>query len=126
MKGHIRVVDMGDNVRARSTLLVFLLVSRVLISFIGPASTVAASNETSVGTITGTETWSGLHQLTGDVTIATGAQVSVPVIVPTEVSFEAATVDAGPIKDIKTLDTNKNTRSVLRALTLSPISTTLM
>ena len=75
MKGHIRVVDMGDNVRARSTLLVFLLVSSILISFIGPASTVAASNETSVGTITGTETWSGLHQLTGDVTIATGAQL---------------------------------------------------
>jgi hypothetical protein len=66
---------MGAKVRARSSFLVFLMVSSLLVSLIGPVSTVSASNETSVGTITGTETWSGLHQLTGDVTIATGAQL---------------------------------------------------
>ncbi|MBK63990.1 MAG: hypothetical protein CMB47_00500 [Euryarchaeota archaeon] len=66
---------MSNNVRSRSSFLVFLMISSLLVSFIGPVSTVSASNETSVGTITGTETWSGLHQLTGDVTIATGAQL---------------------------------------------------
>ncbi|MBN55610.1 MAG: hypothetical protein CMA79_04160, partial [Euryarchaeota archaeon] len=34
-----------------------------------------ASNETTEGTITGTETWAGTHTLTGDVTIAPGAKL---------------------------------------------------
>ncbi len=66
---------MGDNTKAHSTLLVFLMVSSILVLLIGPASIVSANNETESGTITGTETWSGVHQLTGDVTIATGAQL---------------------------------------------------
>ena len=40
-----------------------------------PAGTVSASNETTSGTITGTETWAGVHTLTGDVTIAPGAKL---------------------------------------------------
>ena len=75
MRERFRVPIMSDNVRSRSSFLVFLMISSLLVSFIGPVSTVSASNETSEGTITGTETWSGLHQLTGDVTIATGAQL---------------------------------------------------
>ena len=66
---------MSSNIRARSSFLVFLMFSSVLVSLIGPATIVSASNETTSGTITGTETWSGNHQLTGDVTIATGAQL---------------------------------------------------
>ena len=66
---------MSNNVRTRSTFLVFLMFSSVLISLVSPASIVSASNETSSGTITGTEIWSGVHQLSGDVTIASGAQL---------------------------------------------------
>ncbi len=66
---------MGNNTKARSTFLVFIMFSSILISLIGPASFVSANNETDSGTITGTETWSGIHELTGDVTIATGAQL---------------------------------------------------
>lgn len=66
---------MSNDVRTRSTFLVFLMFSSVLISLVSPASLVSASNETSSGTITGTEIWSGVHQLTGDVTIASGAQL---------------------------------------------------
>ena len=66
---------MSNDVRTRSTFLIFLMFSSVLISLVSPASLVSASNETSSGTITGTEIWSGVHQLTGDVTIASGAQL---------------------------------------------------
>ncbi|MGY8715423.1 MAG: hypothetical protein ACKVI6_03185 [Candidatus Poseidoniales archaeon] len=66
---------MRDKDKARSTFLVFLMFSSILVSLIGPASIVSANNETESGTITGTEIWSGVHQLTGDVTIATGAQL---------------------------------------------------
>ena len=60
--------------RVRSSFLVFLMLSSVLIALVGPASPVLANNETTSGTIT-TETWSGNHQLTGDVTIASGAKL---------------------------------------------------
>ena len=55
------------------------LVSLFIISFISvlliPAHTVMASNETTYGPITGTEIWSGNHDLTGDVTVASGAKL---------------------------------------------------
>ena len=75
MRERFRVSIMSGNVRSQSAFLVFLMISSLLVSLIGPVSTVSASNETSEGTITGTETWSGLHQLTGDVTIGSGAQL---------------------------------------------------
>ena len=55
--------------RVRSSFLVFLMLSSVLIALVGPASPVMANNETTSGTITTSETWSGTHQLTGDITI---------------------------------------------------------
>ena len=61
--------------RVRSSFLVFLMLSSVLIALVGPASPVLANNETTSGTITTSETWSGNHQLTGDVTIASGAKL---------------------------------------------------
>ena len=61
--------------RVRSSFLVFLMLSSVLIALVGPASPVMANNETTSGTITTSETWSGTHQLTGDITIASGAKL---------------------------------------------------
>ena len=61
--------------RARSSFLVFLMLSSVLIALVGPAAPVMANNETTSGTIITSETWSGTHQLTGDVTIASGAKL---------------------------------------------------
>jgi hypothetical protein len=46
---------MRDKDKARSTFLVFLMFSSILVSLIGPASIVSANNETESGTITGTE-----------------------------------------------------------------------
>ena len=43
---------MGNNTKARSTFLVFIMFSSILISLIGPASFVSANNETDSGTIT--------------------------------------------------------------------------
>jgi hypothetical protein len=51
------------------------MLSSVLIALVGPATPVMANNETTSGTITTSETWSGTHQLTGDVTIASGAKL---------------------------------------------------
>ena len=63
--------------RARSYFLVFLMFSSVLVALVGPASIVMANNETTAGTISGTEVWSGTHQLTGDITISAGAKLIV-------------------------------------------------
>jgi hypothetical protein len=51
------------------------MLSSVLIALVGPAAPVMANNETTSGTIITSETWSGTHQLTGDVTIASGAKL---------------------------------------------------
>ncbi|DAC64589.1 MAG TPA: hypothetical protein D7I02_00050, partial [Candidatus Poseidoniales archaeon] len=51
------------------------MLSSVLIALVGPAAPVMANNETTTGTIITSETWSGTHQLTGDVTIASGAKL---------------------------------------------------
>ena len=61
--------------RVTSSFLVFLMFSSILIALVGPATPVMADNETTSGTITTSETWSGTHQLTGDVTIASGAKL---------------------------------------------------
>ncbi len=39
------------------------------------APTAVAVNETSSGTITGTETWTGVHNLDGDLNVAGGAKL---------------------------------------------------
>jgi len=63
----------GD--RTRSQMLVFLMISSTMVALLGPAYPVMASNETTSGSITGTEVWSGQHQLTGDVTVSPGAKL---------------------------------------------------
>ena len=59
----------------RSIALVALFLSSIILSLTLPARTVEASNETTEGTITGTEVWMGVHTLTGDVSIAPGAKL---------------------------------------------------
>ena len=62
--------------RKRSSVsLSCLFLLSIVVSLALPADTVLASNETTEGTITGTETWAGTHTLTGDVTIAPGAKL---------------------------------------------------
>ena len=61
--------------RLSSTILVMLMLTSVFVALVGPASPVAASNETTSGTITGTEYWQGNHVLTGDVVISSGAKL---------------------------------------------------
>ena len=63
----------GD--RTRSQMLVFLMISSTMVALLGPTYPVMAANETASGTITGTEVWSGQHQLTGDVTVSPGAKL---------------------------------------------------
>ena len=52
-----------------------LMMTSIFIALVGPASTVAASNETTSGTISGVEYWQGTHELTGDVVISSGAKL---------------------------------------------------
>ena len=66
---------MAREEKLRSLSLTGLFLFSILLSLALPASTVSASNETTIGTITGTETWAGVHTLTGDVTIAPGAKL---------------------------------------------------
>jgi hypothetical protein len=66
---------MARDEKLRSFSLTGLFLFSILLSLALPASTVSASNETTTGTITGTETWAGVHTLTGDVTIAPGAKL---------------------------------------------------
>ena len=76
--------------RARSEFLVFLMLTSTMLAMVGPALPVSADNETTSGTITGIERWSGTHQLTGDVTIAAGAKL---IIDPgTDISFPNGTM----------------------------------
>ncbi len=66
---------MAGTRRTRSHLLVFLMLSSLFIALVGPAAPVSADNETTAGTVAGTETWSGVHTLTGDIVIASGAKL---------------------------------------------------
>lgn len=61
--------------RARSHFLVMLMLMSTTVALIGPATPVSATNETTSGTITGTETWSGSHQITDDISVAAGAKL---------------------------------------------------
>ena len=68
---------MEETYRNKSLLLSFLMLTSVMIGLVGLMPTALAANETSNGTITGTEVWSGSHTLTGDVIVATGANLIV-------------------------------------------------
>ena len=68
---------MEETHRNKSLLLSFLMLTSVMIGLVGLMPTALAANETSNGTITGTEVWSGSHTLTGDVIVATGANLIV-------------------------------------------------
>ena len=61
--------------QTRSISLVSLFITSFISVLLIPAHTVMASNETTFGPITGTEIWSGNHDLTGDVTVASGAKL---------------------------------------------------
>ena len=58
----------------KSVGLVGLLLTSLMIGLV-TVPTASAVNETSSGTILTTETWSGTHTLTGDVTVAEGAKL---------------------------------------------------
>ena len=66
---------MANARRMRSHLLVMLMLTSLFVALVGPAAPVSANNETTSGTISGTETWSGTHTLSGDVVIASGAKL---------------------------------------------------
>ena len=58
----------------KSVGLVGLLLTSLLMGLV-TVPAVSAINETSSGTITTTETWSGTHTLSGDIVIAEGAKL---------------------------------------------------
>ena len=58
----------------KSVGLVGLLLTSLMIGLV-TVPTASAVNETASGTIVTTETWSGTHTLTGDVTVAEGAKL---------------------------------------------------
>ena len=66
---------MARGERTRSSLLVFLMLTSVFVSLVGPATPVVAANDTTSGTISGTEVWQGSHDLTGDVVVSSGAKL---------------------------------------------------
>ncbi|MDP7328211.1 MAG: Ig-like domain-containing protein [Candidatus Thalassarchaeaceae archaeon] len=68
---------MKETHRNKSLFLSFLMLTSVMIGMVGMIPTAVATNETSNGTVTGTEVWSGTHTLTGDVIVATGANLIV-------------------------------------------------
>ena len=80
--------------RVTSSFLVFLMFSSILIALVGPATPVMVDNETTSGTITTSETWSGTHQLTGDVSIAPGSKLIIPILrEPITASIESIKVN---------------------------------
>ena len=58
------VKPMEETHRNKSLLLSFLMLTSVMVGLVGLMPTALAANETSNGTITGTEVWSGSHTLT--------------------------------------------------------------
>ena len=66
---------MQMNNRTTSLFLVALFVMSTLTALVTLTPEASASNETTSGVITGTETWQGSHTLTGDVEIAPGAKL---------------------------------------------------
>ena len=65
---------MSRNLKAKSVSLIMLYLVSIMIGM-AAVPTVQAVNETTQGTVTGTETWSGTMNLQGDVTVAEGAQL---------------------------------------------------
>jgi len=66
---------MARDERVRSHFLVILMLTSLFVALVGPAAPVSANNETTSGVISGTETWSGTHTLSGDVVIASGSKL---------------------------------------------------
>ena len=68
---------MEETHRKKSLFLSFLMLTSVMVGLVGLMPTAVAANETTSGTITGTEVWSGSHTLTGSVIVGTGANLIV-------------------------------------------------
>ena len=66
---NMQIANAGKSVGLVGLLLTSLMIGLVTVP------TASAVNETSSGTILTTETWSGTHTLTGDVTVAEGAKL---------------------------------------------------
>ncbi|MDP6899241.1 MAG: Ig-like domain-containing protein [Candidatus Thalassarchaeaceae archaeon] len=71
------VKPMEETHRKKSLFLSALMLTSVMVGLIGMMPMATAANDTSTGTISGTEVWSGSHTLTGDVIIAAGAKLIV-------------------------------------------------
>ena len=61
--------------KSKSAGLVSLFLLSLFVTMVSTAPTVMAVNETSSGTITGTETWTGVMNLDGDLLVAGGAKL---------------------------------------------------
>ena len=61
--------------KSKSAGLVSLFLLSLFVTMVSTAPTVIAVNETSSGTITGTETWTGVMNLDGDLLVAGGAKL---------------------------------------------------
>ena len=66
---NMQIANVGKSVGLVGLLLTSLMIGLVTVP------TASAINETASGTIVTTETWSGTHTLTGDVTVAEGAKL---------------------------------------------------
>ena len=55
--------------------MMLLMTSWLALIPLAPEVEAGGTNQTTSGTLTGTETWSGSHTLTGDVEVAEGAQL---------------------------------------------------
>ncbi|MGB0612048.1 MAG: right-handed parallel beta-helix repeat-containing protein, partial [Poseidonia sp.] len=67
---------MSRNLKTKSVSLIMLYLVSIVIGM-AAVPTVQAVNETTQGTVTGTETWTGTMNLQGDVTVAEGAKLIV-------------------------------------------------
>ncbi len=65
---------MSQNNKAKSVSLIMLYMFSVLLGMVA-VPTASASNETTQGTVTGVETWTGTMNLQGDVEVAEGAKL---------------------------------------------------
>lgn len=73
--GNADTVDTVSKSRPFSSLsLVTILLLSLMVGMV-TVPTVSANNETKAGIVVGTETWSGTHTLTGNVTVAEGAKL---------------------------------------------------
>ena len=67
---------MSRNLKTKSVSLIMLYLVSIVIGM-AAVPTAQAVNETTQGTVTGTETWSGTMNLQDDVTVAEGAKLIV-------------------------------------------------